>query len=77
MGRRFQIGDRVVLNAGYRYMSLPADMAGTVVGFSGDISYAVDFDDWENGHDCDGLARPGHGWYIQDSRLDPEITSGQ
>ena len=70
MNRKYKIGDRVVSNN--HWGALPPGMVGTVVSYDGDKSYGVEFDDWEEGHTCRGLAKGFHGWYVGERILDPE-----
>ena len=70
MSRKYEIGDRVVSND--IWGELPPGMVGTVVCYDGDQGYGVDFDDWEEGHTCQGHARRHHGWYVGERVLDPE-----
>lgn len=36
---------------------------------TGHRDYGVEFDDHIGGHDCEGHAREGHGWYVPERYL--------
>ena len=72
---KFQIGDRVVLiseSADFRWggnEALPRGSTGTVCDVSGN-RIGVDWDGYNNGHDCGGLLPSRSGWYVDDDELD-------
>lgn len=60
----FKIGDRVRYIGGFCLIKIkPDEDEGTVVIVDGD-SVGVEWDRNVDGHDCDGLCKSGHGWYI-------------
>lgn len=72
---KFQIGDRVVLisesadfNCGGNE-ELPRGSTGTVCDVSGN-RIGVDWDGYNNGHDCGGLLPSRSGWYVDDDELE-------
>lgn len=73
MKDRFKIGDRVISTDGY--MHLPAGEVGTVIEII-DAVYAVEFDDWTEGHDCQGATQHGHGFYVPHKKLAHYEDSG-
>lgn len=72
---KFQIGDRVVLiseSADFRWggnEALPRGSTGTVCDVDGN-RIGVDWDGYNNGHDCGGLLPSRSGWYVDDDELD-------
>lgn len=54
----FQVGDRVKVTGGMR-----KHRTGTVVGCDGGV-FAIRFDEYIHGHDCDGLCKKGYGWFV-------------
>lgn len=72
---KFEVGDRVVVNKRTPFSELYG-RCGVVVGFRGYDFYGVEFDECIRkqlgyGHTCRGVAKPGHGWYLLSSCLDP------
>lgn len=68
----FNIGDRVVLRSGASTITRPRGI-GTVVHDNGEAHsqrYGVEFDQYFSGHDCDGHAKTGHGWYVSNSVIE-------
>ena len=72
---KFQIGDRVVLiseSADFRWggnEALPRGSTGTVCDVDGN-RIGVDWDGYNNGHDCGGLLPSRSGWYVDDDELE-------
>ena len=72
---KFQIGDRVVLISEYADFkwggneALPRGSTGTVCDVSGN-RIGVDWDGYNNGHDCGGLLPSSSGWYVDDDELE-------
>ena len=72
---KFQIGDRVVLISEYADFkwggneALPRGSTGTVCDVDGN-RIGVDWDGYNNGHDCGGLLPSRSGWYVDDDELD-------
>ena len=69
------VGDRVILvgdTAGGEPDLIPKGTLGTVckvckgLGFSYGIEWDIDF---PGGHDCDGLATYGYGWFVYASEI--------
>lgn len=67
----FKVGDRVILTgdfAGGEETSIPKGMTGTiceVLSQESSYDYGVSFDlNFIDGHDCDGYADDGCGWYV-------------
>lgn len=65
-----KVGDRVILvgdTAGGDEDTIPKGTLGTVCkvckGFG--FNYGIEWDiDFIGGHDCDGLAKDGYGWFV-------------
>lgn len=72
---KFQIGDRVVLiseSADFNCSGneeLPRGSTGTVCDVDGN-RIGVDWDGYNNGHDCGGLLPSRSGWYVDDDELE-------
>lgn len=72
---KFQIGDRVVLISEYADFkwggneALPRGSTGTVCDVDGN-RIGVDWDGYNNGHDCGGLLPSRSGWYVDDDELE-------
>ena len=72
-----KVGDRVILigdTAGGDEDVIPKGTFGTVCKVCKGIgyNYGVEWDiDFPGGHDCDGLAEDGHGWFIYESEIAP------
>ena len=64
---KVRIGSRVQFTA----QSTLTAMEGTVVALdlAPGKSVGVEFDYLENGHNCDGIAQKGHGWWCLDEEL--------
>lgn len=64
---KVKIGSRVVFTADDK----PSGLEGTVVAL--DVApgkqIAVEFDELVGGHNCDGIAQKGHGWWCVDDEL--------
>lgn len=72
---KFQIGDRVVLISESADFScggneeLPRGSTGTVCDVAGN-RIGVDWDGYNNGHDCDGRLPSDSGWYVDADELE-------
>lgn len=62
----FHVGDRVVLIESI-WSNLPVGSVGTVkdMGFC----LAIEFDDFHDGHGCDGCIAADAGWYVRPERV--------
>lgn len=72
---KFEIGDRVKTLVTYQGINKRViNKVGTVVHFYEDdfTDIGVEFDDNIRGHDCEGHAKYGHGWYIMYKHLELE-----
>lgn len=66
MEYKFQVGDRVALVAeDHGNHKLHDGSVGTVVGYWSSSIVSVEWDEWCNGHDCNGRAAYGHGWNVR------------
>lgn len=69
--RGFAIGDRVRLTA-YHDEGPDVGATGTYRGYVVSGEFAIDFDAaFELGHNCCGLCKEGHGWFVPISKLEP------
>ena len=72
---KFQIGDRVILVSEYadfsccRNEELPRGSTGTVCDVSGN-RIGVNWDGYNNGHNCDGRLPSNSGWYVDADELE-------
>lgn len=81
----FTIGDRVEAVRDHLSLNqnITSGMTGTVCRAGRQYSVGVCWDEYVEGHDCDGFCEMGHGWYvkcedielIQESNFDLDITS--
>lgn len=69
----FKVGDRVIATSLDSQDTRVRGKMGTVVEVS-PRPYGVEFDDFTRGHDCRGLTRAGHGWYMEEDGLQRVIT---
>jgi len=61
--KMFKVGDRVECVEGYE--GITKGMTGIVVRESNStIYFGVQWDGFQEGHDCDGNAKTGTGWYV-------------
>lgn len=63
---KFKVGDRVVSD----YDSKTRGKVGTVVGSYSVTTAMVEFDEDIDGHTCEGKAKDGYGWNINDDNLE-------
>ena len=69
---RFEVGDRVICIDNFESDEIKG-RTGTIVKIRS-YSIGVDFDKWfTDGHSCDGLARRGHGWFVEARCLKLEV----
>lgn len=69
----FEIGDRVcsIVDNPDDNDSIVIGSSGTVVYIDGDI-ISIDWDEYVDGHTCNGYARDGHGWNMEKHRIELE-----
>ena len=67
----FAVGDRVILlvdhPSGNRHLT--AGMHGTVCDISG-VGIGVEWDEEVSQHDCGGMCRMNHGWWVSPREID-------
>lgn len=69
----FQIGDRVcsIVNHPDNNECIVVGSAGTIVDIDG-IVICVEWDEYVNGHSCDGSAKYGYGWNLEQHQIELE-----
>lgn len=69
----FEIGDRVrsIVDNPDDNDNIIIGSVGTVVYIDGDIIF-IDWDEDVCGHTCDGHARDGHGWNVEEYQIELE-----
>ena len=65
---KFKVGDRVVINK--NFWSSRQSAIAIIKAVTRHDSYAVETIDHTGGHECDGLCKRGHGWWVYNQHLD-------
>lgn len=58
----FKVGDEIIVLDSYEYDYLRGMVGKIKELFNG--TFAVEFNGWEKGHDCDGACKNKSGWYF-------------
>lgn len=72
---KFKIGDRITCISEYEFKKSIINKTGTVIKVNSEHSIGVEFDDKIDGHNCDGLGKNLHCWYIPESNLKLKYSS--
>lgn len=76
--RKFKVGDRVkVKNDIFTLNRRTVGKCGTVKELLTDNCCSVEFDEFVDGHDCNGFAKEGHGWNHAEDALDLVKTQNE
>ena len=69
----FEIGDRVrsIVDHPDNHQYIVIGSKGTVVYIDYNLIF-VEWDDYVDGHTCDGKATDGHGWNVEQSQIELE-----
>ncbi len=71
--RSYSVGDRVIAIREYEGNNLIKGAHGTVLFYDAvNERYAVEYDEYVEGHTCDNECGHGYGWYTAESCLEPE-----
>lgn len=76
--RKFKVGDRVKVKKNTVTINRnTVGECGTVKKLLMNNYFAVEFDKFVDGHDCDGFAKEGHGWNCVEDALDLVKTQNE
>lgn len=76
--RKFKVGDRVKVKKNTVTINKnTVGECGTVKKLLMNNYFAVEFDKFVDGHDCDGFAKEGHGWNCVEDALDLVKTQNE
>jgi len=66
--QELKIGDRVIMKC--RHGSVGKDTTGTIKKICDDTNVGIEFNDFNDGHDCDGSCKYGTGYYVYKSEVE-------